>query len=254
MTSLPLAVPSQLDGRLRHLRLSGMAESLPGRLQQATGANLAHREFLELLVQDELARRSDRLFARRLKQAGLAAVQDFSDFDWTYNPKLPRARLCELATGHFVAAHHGILLIGPPGEGKSLLANALPGILPRLTDEEKVELTKIYSACGGLERDGVAVTRRPMRSIHHTASKQSLVGGGSKVPRPGEITYEAPETDPCWPGPLPPQQLLGNTVVVLFLRCFLSCDMGRFKTGRQFALQNGRCVNVYTPRERDCVV
>jgi len=125
MTSLPLAVPSQLDGRLRHLRLSGMAESLPGRLQQATGANLAHREFLELLVQDELARRSDRLFARRLKQAGLAAVQDFSDFDWTYNPKLPRARLCELATGHFVAAHHGILLIGPPGVGKSHAATAI---------------------------------------------------------------------------------------------------------------------------------
>jgi DNA replication protein DnaC len=110
---------AQLDSRLRHLRLSGMAEALPGRLQQATGANLPHQDFLELLVEDELARRSDRLFARRLKQAGITQVQDFSDFDWTFNPKLPRARLCELATGRFVAQHLGVLLIGPPGVGKS---------------------------------------------------------------------------------------------------------------------------------------
>lgn len=109
----------QLEARLRHLRLSGMAEALPGRVQQATGASLAHREFLELLVEDELARRADRLFARRLKQAGITAVQDFSDFDWNFNPKLPRARLCELATGRFVAQHQGVLLIGPPGVGKS---------------------------------------------------------------------------------------------------------------------------------------
>ena len=86
------------------------------------------------------------------------------------------------------AGGHNLLLIGPPGEGKSLLASALPGILPRLNDSEKVQLTRIYSAAGALERDGQAVTRRPMRSVHHTASKQSIVGGGSGVPRPGEIT------------------------------------------------------------------
>jgi len=86
------------------------------------------------------------------------------------------------------AGGHNLLLIGPPGEGKSLLASALPGILPRLNDAEKVQLTRIYSAAGALERDGQAVTRRPMRSVHHTASKQSIVGGGSGVPRPGEIT------------------------------------------------------------------
>ena len=63
------------------------------------------------------------------------------------------------------AGGHNLLLIGPPGEGKSLLASALPGILPRLNDAEKVQLTKIYSAYGALEKDGVAVTRRPMRSV-----------------------------------------------------------------------------------------
>jgi magnesium chelatase family protein len=86
------------------------------------------------------------------------------------------------------AGGHNLLLIGPPGEGKSLLASAMPGILPRLSDAEKVQLTRIYSASGALQKDGQAVTRRPMRSIHHTASKQSIVGGGSGMPRPGEIT------------------------------------------------------------------
>lgn len=86
------------------------------------------------------------------------------------------------------AGGHNLLLIGPPGEGKSLLASALPGILPQLTREEQIELTRIYSACGELKTDGQAVTRRPMRKVHHTASKQALIGGGSKIPRPGEIT------------------------------------------------------------------
>ncbi len=86
------------------------------------------------------------------------------------------------------AGGHNLLLIGPPGEGKSLLASALPGILPRLNDEERVELTKIYSASGDLARDGLAVSRRPMRSIHSTISKPALIGGGSGIPKPGEIT------------------------------------------------------------------
>jgi magnesium chelatase family protein len=86
------------------------------------------------------------------------------------------------------AGGHNLLLIGPPGEGKSMLASAIPGILPRLTNAEKVELTRIYSAAGELKSDGVAVSLRPMRSIHHTASKPSIIGGGSGVPRPGEVT------------------------------------------------------------------
>ena len=83
---------------------------------------------------------------------------------------------------------HNLLLIGPPGEGKSLLAIAIPGILPRLTDHEKVELSRIYSACGKLGHDAMAVTRRPMRPVHHTVSKSALIGGGSGIPQPGEIS------------------------------------------------------------------
>ncbi|MCA9214319.1 MAG: YifB family Mg chelatase-like AAA ATPase, partial [Planctomycetales bacterium] len=86
------------------------------------------------------------------------------------------------------AGGHNLLMIGPPGEGKSLVAGAMPGILPRLSDDEKVQLTRIYSACGKLDHDAMAVTRRPMRSVHHTISKVALVGGGSGIPQPGEIT------------------------------------------------------------------
>ena len=86
------------------------------------------------------------------------------------------------------AGGHNVLMVGPPGEGKSLLASALRGILPPLSNAEKIELTRIYSAKGLLTEDGMVVTHRPFRSVHHTASKQALVGGGSGIPEPGEIT------------------------------------------------------------------
>lgn len=86
------------------------------------------------------------------------------------------------------AGGHNVLMVGPPGEGKSLLAGALPGIMPALTNPEKIELTRIYSAKGLLSEDGMVVSRRPFRIVHHTASKQALVGGGSGIPAPGEIT------------------------------------------------------------------
>jgi len=115
----------QLTTRLRHLRLSGIVDALPGRVAQAEAAALPHLEFLELLVEDELARRADRLFARRLKQAGITVVKTLADFDWTFNPKIPKAKIVELASARFVQTHAGVLLIGPPGVGKSHLATAI---------------------------------------------------------------------------------------------------------------------------------
>ena len=82
---------------------------------------------------------------------------------------------------------HNIIMIGSPGSGKTMLARALPGILPPLNEAESLEVTKIYSASGGIPPGGSLVTRRQFRAPHHTASLAGLVGGGSK-PQPGEIS------------------------------------------------------------------
>jgi DNA replication protein DnaC len=102
-----------------------MVETLPGRVAQAEAAPLPYLEFLELLVEDELARRADRLYARRLKQAGIGTVETLADFEWAFNPKLPKATLVELASARFVQTHAGVLLIGPPGVGTSHMATAI---------------------------------------------------------------------------------------------------------------------------------
>src|SRR6266446_4545702 len=110
---------------LKKLRLSGLLESLEVRLHEAQSHQLNHLEFLELIVQDELAVRSDRQRARRVKAAGFREVKPLEDFDWSFNPSVPKKLIFELATCRYLKEARDVLWMGPPGVGKSFLVQAL---------------------------------------------------------------------------------------------------------------------------------
>ena len=85
------------------------------------------------------------------------------------------------------AGGHNLIMIGPPGSGKTMLAKRLPSILPPITFQEAIETSKIFSVVGMMEKDQALITRRPFRSPHHTISDAGLIGGGH-IPRPGEVS------------------------------------------------------------------
>ena len=115
----------EIERALRELRLSGMAQTLPTRLMQAQAAQEPFLQTFAAMLQDELDRRRTRLMERRYKRSGLDEKVGLADFDWRFNPKLPRAACFELHTLKFIAEGANALIVGKPGTGKSHIAKAL---------------------------------------------------------------------------------------------------------------------------------
>ena len=98
---------------LKQLRLSGLLQSLDVRLQEAAGNSLNHAEFLELILQDELAVRCDRQLQRRVKAASFRELKTLDDFDWSFNPSIKKKQIFDLAAGRFIRERRDVLLHGP---------------------------------------------------------------------------------------------------------------------------------------------
>lgn len=114
-----------LQSMLRKLRLSGLMQSLEVRLQEAAGHALTHAEFLELILQDELAIRADRRLGRRVRLAAFREPKTLEDFDFTFNPSIKKKQVYDLASCRFIREARSALLLGPPGTGKSHLVQAI---------------------------------------------------------------------------------------------------------------------------------
>ncbi|MBR1622339.1 MAG: YifB family Mg chelatase-like AAA ATPase [Pseudobutyrivibrio sp.] len=118
--------------------------------------------------------------ASTLKQSQKQAEEyDFS----MINGQQALRRACEVA----ISGMHNMLMVGPPGAGKSMIAKCIPSILPSMDQREQMEISKIYSVCGMFDERNGLINKRPFRSPHHTVSPQGLVGGGNN-PHPGEIS------------------------------------------------------------------
>ena len=136
--------------------------------------------------------------ALRTLASVLRGEQGWPEVDWVapteqikQGPDMADVRgqpLGRLAAEVAAAGGHHLLLVGPPGAGKTMLAERLPGLLPALTTEEALEVTRVHSAAGLALPPGVLVRRPPFRAPHHSASLVSLIGGGTAMMRPGELS------------------------------------------------------------------
>ncbi len=115
----------RLESALRKLRLSGLKESLQVRLEEAAANRLTHAEFLELILQDELAIRGERLIQRRTKAAAFRELKTLDQFNFSFNPSINKQQIYDLATCRFIREARDVLWLGPPGVGKSFLVQAL---------------------------------------------------------------------------------------------------------------------------------
>jgi len=116
---------NHLTQSARKLRLSGLLSTLSLRLEEASSHQLPHAQFLELVFQDELNARQQRLIERRKKVAGFRDIKTLEDFDWSFNNSIKRQQIYDLASGAFIRQKRDVLFVGPPGLGKSHLAQAI---------------------------------------------------------------------------------------------------------------------------------
>ena len=114
-----------LQSTLRKLCLSGLLTTLEIRLHEASTSGLTHREFLELLLQDEIHLRNDRLIQRRVSLASFRDTKSLDDFDFSFNPTIKKSKVFDLATCRFIRERRDVLWVGPPGTGKSHLCQAI---------------------------------------------------------------------------------------------------------------------------------
>lgn len=120
-----MSITDELIPVLKKLRLSGVLKTLDLRMKEAQDGEVSHADFLFRVCCDEVQRREAKQLDQRMRRANFESTKHLEDFEWSFNPKVPKQRIVELATCHFVEKQENVLLIGPAGVGKSHLAQAI---------------------------------------------------------------------------------------------------------------------------------
>lgn len=175
---------------LQKLRLSGLANSLELRLQEAKSHQLTHEEFLELLLQDELNVRHQRMVQRRVKAARFREQRTLDNFDFTFNNHINRKQIYQLASGEFLNKAEDILLVGPPGVGKSHLAQALGYEL--IKQGKLVMYRSIFDILEDLQSDQQSISHQRLMKRYLKCDLLIIDDMGIKQlpPKSGEYLFE----------------------------------------------------------------